>query len=110
MDETILPVLKAPRFMTYAPAQLLFEAVCSMREQFDRLQLERFGADRTTLDAAFLQVTEAIADRERLAAAVASARGEANDDLEIDDDPVTSESDVGVWVSAWIYVPNEEEG
>lgn len=32
----------------------------------------------------------------------------ADDDLEIDDNPTVSPTDEGVWVSAWVWVPNSE--
>ncbi|WP_143062010.1 hypothetical protein [Faunimonas pinastri] len=31
----------------------------------------------------------------------------ADDDLEIDDDPIVSNAENGVWVSAWVWVPSE---
>lgn len=31
----------------------------------------------------------------------------SDDDLEIDDDAAVSRADDGVWVSAWVFVPNE---
>jgi len=32
----------------------------------------------------------------------------ANDDVEIDDNAKTSETDDGVWVSAWVWLKNKE--
>ena len=32
----------------------------------------------------------------------------ANDDIEIDDDPIYSPNDTGCWVGAWVFVRNEE--
>jgi len=32
-----------------------------------------------------------------------------NDELEIDDNPIVSESDEHVWVSAWVYVPRKQD-
>ena len=29
--------------------------------------------------------------------------------VEIDDEPATSEADSGVWVAAWVWVPNDED-
>ncbi len=31
------------------------------------------------------------------------------DDIEIDDEPATSEADNGVWVAAWVWIANVEE-
>lgn len=41
---------------------------------------------------------------------IAEARKQANDDLEIDDEPKTSEATdrTGCWVAAWIWIPNPE--
>lgn len=33
----------------------------------------------------------------------------SDDDIEIDDNPATSESDHGTWVAAWVHVPNSKE-
>lgn len=32
----------------------------------------------------------------------------SNDDIEVDDDPMKSESDNGVWVSAWLFIHQDE--
>lgn len=34
----------------------------------------------------------------------------ADDDVEIDDDPLTSRAEHGCWVSAWVWVSNEAVG
>lgn len=51
-------------------------------------------------------------DVEAYAAEIEAARQECNDDLEIDDTPLLSVADEGVWVSAWVYVKTvaEESG
>jgi hypothetical protein len=33
-------------------------------------------------------------------------RVDTDDDLEVDDNPLYSRSDSGVWVSAWVWVPD----
>lgn len=43
------------------------------------------------------------------ARAVASNFGDGYD-VEVDDDAQTSLNDHGVWVSAWVHVPEKEEG
>lgn len=40
---------------------------------------------------------------------VAEAREQCTDDLEIDDAPMVSSSDDGVWISAWIYVRTDSD-
>lgn len=52
---------------------------------------------------------EMAADRLLYAAQIAEAGHQTNDDLEIDDDPLLSVADEGVWVSAWVWVPIESE-
>lgn len=37
------------------------------------------------------------------------ARVNTNDDFEIDDNPIISAADDGVWVSSWIWVPIPED-
>lgn len=49
-----------------------------------------------------------VADRERFAAEIAKARGKyTSDEVEIDDNPLVSVTDDGVWVNAWVWVPRE---
>lgn len=48
-------------------------------------------------------------DVEAYAAEIEEARQECNDDLEIDDTPLLSVADEGVWVSAWVYVKSVAE-
>jgi hypothetical protein len=47
-------------------------------------------------------------DRINHAGAIAIARAQVNDELEIDDEPLIAASENGAWVSAWIWVPSEE--
>ena len=37
--------------------------------------------------------------------AVTAAQEQVDDDLEIDDTPMSSETDAGCWVSAWVWAP-----
>lgn len=58
-------------------------------------------SDRILADAA-----ERHAEIQQYHEAIASARGQyCNDDLEIDDTPLLSVGDGGLWVSAWVWVP-----
>lgn len=42
--------------------------------------------------------------------AIEAARSEyANDDLEIDDQPILSIGDEGIWVNAWVWVPTKSD-
>lgn len=50
-----------------------------------------------------------LVEREQHADAIAEARkAYANDVLEIDDNPLLSIADSGVWVSAWVWVATSE--
>ncbi len=57
------------------------------------------------LSKALTEIDEA---RTKHAAAIAVARQQCNDELEIDDEPLLSDSENGVWVGAWIYVPTQQ--
>jgi hypothetical protein len=102
---------KVPTFMTYGPAQRLFEACVAARGYVERcgVGLEEDKKIAEALDKAIADAKQAITDRERFEGQIDAAREVCDDDLEIDDDPVTSEADGGVWVSAWIWVRNDEE-
>jgi hypothetical protein len=58
----------------------------------------------TSLRDAIAQTTPAEPDE-----IVAAREMYADDDIQIDDDAAASRADDGVWVSAWVWVPNEEE-
>lgn len=45
---------------------------------------------------------------EELAWARANYAKPSNDDIEIDDNAQVSEAPEGVWVQAWVYIPNED--
>lgn len=40
--------------------------------------------------------------------AIARAREQATDELELDDEPRTSRSEGGTWVQCWLWVPDED--
>ena len=52
-----------------------------------------------------LSIQERRADLAIYAEEIERARDQANDDLEIDDNPEVSAGDGGVWVQAWVWVP-----
>lgn len=55
-----------------------------------------------------LNLLSELGDASHYAGAIATAREETTDDLEIDDKPLVSPgADNGVWVSAWVWVPLE---
>lgn len=71
--------------------------------------------DRGDLAASVRALSEHLeelrADRQRHEASIACARDHyampSDDDVEIDDAPLTSASHEGVWVSAWLWVDND---
>ena len=57
------------------------------------------------LDMALLNIEQA--SFEEIEAARETYVEGSNDDIEIDDEALRSRSPNGVWVQAWVYVPNE---
>lgn len=66
------------------------------------------GLGLTQADA--LEILGVHGDAADYAAQIAEARAQTTDDLEIDAAPMVSQSDCGVWVSAWIFIsmPHKE--
>ena len=55
-------------------------------------------------------IDKLIVEREQESAVIAAARGRyESDDLEIDDDPIVSIGENGVWVGAWVWVGREAD-
>ena len=63
------------------------------------------------LEGALSRVDSALKDQANCAEDIKRARALASDELEIDDNPMVSVGDQGVWVSAWVWapLPTEEE-
>lgn len=63
------------------------------------------------LEGALSRVDSALEDQANCAEDIKRARALASDELEIDDNPMVSVGDQGVWVSAWVWapLPTEEE-
>lgn len=93
-------------FMTYGPANALYEAAFNL---IAAVPGREGRPEHAELLAALKDCGKAIKEREAYAPEIKAAREQTNDDLEIDDDPVLSIADDGVWVSAWIWVPGEQE-
>lgn len=59
----------------------------------------------------YLEEMDAV--RKRHGFTIAAARGDYEDPsdstIEIDDDPLLSVGEDGVWVSAWVYIPNDTD-
>ena len=89
-------------FMTYGPAERLYQALkkASAQPEFTHLEQEVVLECR----AALAEAESVVASRLAYADEIAEAREQATDELEIDDLPVLSEGEDGVWVSAWVWV------
>ena len=61
------------------------------------------------LESALGRVDLALEDQANCAEDIKRARELATDDLEIDDEPMVSVSDRGVWVNAWVWAPAPAE-
>lgn len=55
-----------------------------------------------------LTVLGEVGEASQYGAEIAEAREQCDDDLEIDDAPLVSPAENGVWVSAWIWVASPE--
>lgn len=67
---------------------------------------EKIRAQLDILGISQADVLRAFAQPEHWA--VQQARDDyTNDEIEIDDEPLISETDEGAWVGAWVWVPNE---
>lgn len=57
------------------------------------------------LQTALSRVDSAFDDQAACSGEIQRAREVATDELEVDDEPMVSVSDQGVWVNAWVWVP-----
>ena len=97
------------KFMTYSIGQMLFEAVLKVGDDPNFKLLN----DRTKIDIMTIRsrCIDAAAEVEALLSVVEQARSTyCTDEIEIDDQPVLSVADGGVWVSAWVWVETPDEG
>lgn len=95
------------KFMSYGPAQALFDAVLKVGDDpaFKLLDLSTQAA----VVSARARATDAAMEVGALQLIVDQARDiYGTDDVEIDDQPVLSVADGGVWVSAWVWVETPE--
>lgn len=66
-------------------------------------------AETPALADLFAVYTQSLADIERHRSDIEEARAlYTNDDVEIDDDPLVSVAEKGVWVGAWVWVEAPE--
>ena len=99
---------KYETLMTYGPVNDLYKAAAALLASLG--EVPEFTPELVALQSAVESCREAVDSREQFADAIALAREDyANNEVEIDDDPVLSVSDEGVWVSAWVWVPLSAE-
>ena len=102
-----------PQFMTYSVGQDLYAASVSLLKAIDDGKIMVPDDEVTRLREAVNQCNQAIEERSTYAAQIERAVDDyamsSSNDIEIDDDPVLSISDEGVWVSAWVWVPLDGE-
>ena len=85
-----------PRF-SYVPFQDLIDA--------SRALVAGKPTAMQDLQAALSRVDAAFEDQANCSGDIRRAREFATDELEIDDEPMVSVGDRGVWVNAWVWVP-----
>lgn len=84
-------------------------------ETLTRRLVEQLRQESTSLEVTILrdrldvELTQLHKDRAVYNAEVLRARRLTTDELEIDDDPLLSIADEGVWVSAWMWIETETE-
>ena len=88
-----------PRF-SYVPFQDLIDA--------SRAAVAGKPTAMQDLQAALSRVDSAFEDQANCSGDIQRARELATDELEIDDEPMVSVGDRGVWVNAWVWVPAGE--
>ena len=92
--------------MTYGPANNLFQAATTALAAVNSGLGDLPDAVKEALTRALEECEGAVKDRQAYASEIEKAREKyATDEVEIDDDPVTSAGDEGVWVSAWVWMP-----
>jgi hypothetical protein len=100
--------------MTYSAANNLYKAASAVLRSIETGLAEAPDAEVKALKSAVEGCREAIDERETFAAEIEAAREEYTQDtscsVEIDDDPVLSVADDGVWVSAWVWVQRTDCG
>lgn len=103
---------KYASLMTYSPTNDLYKAASALLAGLGAVP--EFTPELVALQKAVESCREEIDNRETFAAEIQRARDDytmdSSCDVEIDDEPVLSVSDEGVWVSAWVWVPRTDAG
>ena len=103
---------KYASLMTYSPTNDLYKAASALLASLGAVP--EFTPELVALQKAVEACREEIDNREAFATEIQKARDEytmdSSCDVEIDDEPVLSVVDDGVWVSAWVWVPRTDAG
>ena len=103
---------KYASLMTYSPTNDLYKAASALLASLGAVP--EFTPELVTLQKAVEVCREEIDNREAFATEIQKARDEytmdSSCDVEIDDEPVLSVADEGVWVSAWVWVQRTHVG
>lgn len=95
---------------TYTPYNNLYQAVKKLKKAYDKAGTPL----PKDLAEALEEAMRAEKDIRREAKAIAYAREEyadpSDNDIEIDDNPLTCDAGNGVWINAWVWVPNDAIG
>ena len=90
----------------YVPVSTLVDAARKIQRRPDDPKA------RLLLERALGEIDEAQRERDAYGEEIAEARDRyADDECEIDDEPLVSVADEGIWVSAWVWIafPTEAE-
>jgi hypothetical protein len=97
-------------YTTYAPFQNLIDAARAFVATAPKNVAEQTSLE--PLNAALGLITQLEAEKQQYSEAILYAREcyaePSEDDLEIDEDPLLSVGDGGIWVSAWVWVADED--
>lgn len=88
---------------SYAPLENLYTAARDLIAATDAGET----ADLVDLKLALGKLEMVVLDRAKHAHLVDLARQEASEQLQVDSAPLVAVGEDGVWVEAWVYVPNE---
>jgi hypothetical protein len=69
--------------------------------------LERDGAPDALAKLRIAYENTTVATPEQVQAAIRRYARGSDDNIEVDDDTFTSESDEGTWIEAWVWLPKE---
>ena len=94
---------------TYGPVNQLYRAAVALLKSMPSSAISpELTALRNTVEVCRHCISERELFSEAIDAAVEKYTGDSLCNIEIDADPLLSVGDGGVWVSAWVWVPDAE--